>query len=130
MDSKALTVTPGAWSAEAAEYIGRALVHATPAEVEGQVQEGAALFYVHEGEKLIGCYVLRVDRTHAGPEGVIVAAGGDACGVDLVAALLPTIEKQFNGVRGVRIHTSRSGMAKKLGAAGYKLKELVFAKAM
>ena len=127
-NQKTLTIEPGAWSPAASEYIARALVHASPDEVRAQVDAGAALFYVKADDVLIGCYVLRIDQTSTGREGVIVAAGGDYCGVDLIGVLLPKMEAQFTGVDRVRIHTSRAGMGKRLAAAGYRAKELVFSK--
>lgn len=126
---KALTVTPGNWTDAADEYIGRALVDASPAEVRAQVEAGARLFYVYAADELIGCYVLRVDRTATGCEGVVVAGGGDHCGVDLVAVLLPVMESQFSGVDSLRVHTSRPGMVRHLLRAGYRATELVFRKA-
>lgn len=130
MDQKTLTVEAGEWSPVAAEYIGRALVDASPAEIAAQVSAGAALFYVYDGREIIGCYVLRIDQTETGRDGVIVAAGGDHCGADLVAVLLPYMESQFSGVSRIRIHTSRPGMSRKLLAQSYKPSEIVFTKAI
>lgn len=131
MDSqKTLTIEPGQWSSEAADFLQKALVHASTNDIFWQVENGASLFYVKNQDKVIGCYVLRIDETISGREGVIVAASGNHCGIDLVGCLLPHMEAQFNDVRSIRIHTSRTGMAYKLNQHGYRAKEIVFEKVL
>lgn len=93
-----------------------------------QVRRGANVVEVWAGGEMVGAFILRLDSTVDGVDGVIVAAGGNLPGADLTALLLPYIERMFIGVRRVRIHTMRPGMARKLEGAGYKLAELVFVK--
>lgn len=130
MDQVEVRVIPGAWSEAAHRYIQSALVHASANEVRAQVDSGsAALFYAFVGEKMIGAYVLRIDSSTHGPEGVVVAAGGDNCGIDLIATVMPVIEKQFMNVTEIRVHTSRRGMVKSLVEKhGYEEREIVLSK--
>ena len=109
-------------------WLTLALQHASLADLRGQVDAGAALFAVREGARLVGAFVLRVDQTAQGSEGVIVAAGGNLPGFDFTVDLLPHVEALFSGVVAIRIHTARPGMARKLAAAGYMPREMVFAK--
>ncbi|HZX32659.1 MAG TPA: hypothetical protein VFF03_15000 [Rhodocyclaceae bacterium] len=124
-----IRVTQAAWSETLAAALAPAIPDGHPDDLRLQVESGAAaLFRVESGGEEIGGYILRVDQTSQGREGVIVAAGGHLDGVSLVDLLLPHMEAQFAGVRAVRIHTSRPGMAKKLAAHGYRLQEIVLRK--
>lgn len=109
-----------------------ALQHVGLVGIRAQVEAGARLFTVWHGEdddrKMVGALVLRVDESIEGAEGVIVAAGGRLPGFDFTVDLLPHIETLFRGVRCIRIHTARPGMAAKLAAMGYAPREMVFAK--
>ncbi len=125
---KNLTIEPAEWSPAVAMWLTLALQHASLADLRGQVDAGAALFAVREGARLVGAFVLRVDQTAQGSEGVIVAAGGNLPGFDFTVDLLPHVEALFSGVVAIRIHTARPGMARKLAAAGYMPREMVFAK--
>lgn len=128
---KVLSIEPAAWNAEAERLTAQALQHASAAEVRGQVERGGAqLFHVLHGGAIAGAYVLRIDQTADGPEGVIVTAAGHVPGVDLIAALLPTIERQLQGVRAIRYHTARPALARRLHALGYPPSEIVCRKAL
>lgn len=120
-----------AWGPADDELIRPALQHASPADIRYQVEsQGAELWHAKHKGQVIAAYVLRVDSTPEGNEGVIVAAGGALAGFDLTANLLPHVERMFKGCGSVRIHTARPGMAKKLARQGYALRELVFTKAV
>lgn len=129
-----LTIHPAEWCADSERLLGLAMVHATTGDLKFQVESGKALLFQVIREQagtmpaLVGYYVLRVDETADGCEGVLVAAAGDGAGVDLTEAILPVIEKQFIGCRIIRIHTARPGLAKKLHAAGYNMGEMVLRK--
>lgn len=124
---KVLTIEPAAaWSVEAEYLTAQALQHASTAEVRAQVEQGGArLFHVlHEGA-IIGAYVLRIDYTADGDEGVIVTASGGVPGVDLIASILSTIEQQLKGCRAIRFHTARTALARRMHALGYDASEIV-----
>lgn len=123
-----VTIKPAPWSAESAMWLTLALQHATVADLRAQVEAGAALFAVESSGRMVGAFVLRLDQTAQGAEGVIVAAGGNLPGFDFTADLLPHVEDLFSGVVAIRIHTARPGMARKLAAAGYLPREVVFSK--
>lgn len=116
----------GEWSPEAERLLSLACVHATPGELKGQFEAGAALFFARCDGEVVGAYLLRVD----GSEGVIIAAAGDGRGIDLVGTLLPVMERQFLNCATVRIHTSRAGMVRRLTEAGYEPREIVLAKVL
>lgn len=99
-------------------------------DLRRQVETGAGLFEVTEGEGLVGYYVLRVDTLAAGRELVVVAGAGRLTGVDLLAVMLTVIEAQARatGCRWLRIHTNRKGMYKRLPALGYMPAEVVYRK--
>lgn len=125
-DPQALTITPGAWGPSADRIIAQAHQQATPAEIRAQVEGGgASLFYVLAGGETVGAFVLRVDRTAEGAEGVIVSGAGSLPGVDLIAACMPSIERLFVGVRAIRYHTARPALARRLARMGYGPTEIV-----
>lgn len=89
---------------------------------------GAEFFeVVHQGA-VVARWALRVDRTAAGREGVIVAAVGGMRGIDLTRSFLPIIERQLDGVDVVKIETPRKGLVAKLLAQGYKVEGYVLRK--
>lgn len=125
--SQEVKISPCKW----ADSIEALLLKAGPVEdIKRQVEtEGAKVFKVEIDGALAAAFVLRIDSLVDGDEGVIVAAGGDGGDVNLTDALLPHIEKIFQGVRTVRIHTRRHGLAKKLVQKhGYGMTELVLTK--
>lgn len=122
--SGALTVEAVAWCEEAGEMLADSLFSAANvAELKAQAEAGAVLFRVHRDGKTAAYYLLRVD----GREGVLVAAAGRD-EIDLTAAVLPHIERQFIGCEGLRIHTGRPGLVRKLAALGYGGVEFVLRK--
>jgi hypothetical protein len=125
-DPQTLTIAPGAWCAEADRLIGQAAQHATPDDISQQVERGGArLFYVKQGAAIVAAFVLRVDQTAHGPEGVIVAAAGKAQGIDLTATCMPVIESLFVDCVSIRYHTASPALARKLASFGYVPREIV-----
>lgn len=106
--------------------IAQAHQHATLAEIRHQVEcLGARLFYVKAQGQAVGAFVLRMDTTPEGAEGVIVSAAGSVPGVDLIAACLPSIEARFQNVRAIRFHTASPALARRMAALGYEATEIV-----
>lgn len=128
---KRLTIAPGAWGLDAERLIGQALTHATPGDIRHQIDHhGARLFYVESDGERVGAFVLRVDDTPTGAEGVIVAGAGQLGGVDLMASCMPAIESMFVNCKRVRFHTARAAVARKLHAIGYEPCEIVCMKTL
>lgn len=127
----ALTLSPVQWSEEIADHLDRAKGFATRDDLKKQAVDGAASCFAiqHEG-RTVGAYMLRIDRPASGPEGVIVAAAGHLDGVQLMDTVLPHIERQLvdAGCLTIRAHTSRPGIARKLGLRGYGMAEIVLFK--
>lgn len=123
-----MTIDPAVWSDDAGQVLAAAVSHASVEDIRRQVEAGAALFQVTAKGAVVGYYVLRVDKLSAGCEGVLVAAAGRIPGVDLTAALVPVIERQFIGCVSMRVHTNRPGLVKKLAAQGYGGAEIVVRK--
>lgn len=126
---KALVISlkVGPWSGAAEEWLaltGREHVE----EYYQQYQHGARLIYVRCGGVVSGALLLRIDYLPGAVEGVIVAAGCNVPGVDLVADVLPAVERMFGGVDAIRVHTARPGLVKKLRASGYEAVEVVLKK--
>lgn len=114
------------WCDSAEKMLSPAIPNWSVSELKKEIERrDSALFSVSRigSENPLGFYVLRKD----GDEGVIVAAGGRA-GFSLVDAVLPIAEKQFIGVKTIRIHTARKGLAKKLKQQGYREQEIVLTK--
>lgn len=126
-----VTVRPQSWNMHAAELLALAEAAADLSALAAMVQLGEAyLFHVEdEAGDLLGAYVLRMDRGPFGPEGVVMSAAGRA-DFDLVANILPHVERQFCGAALVRFHTSRPGLIRKAAKQGYRPKEFVMVKDM
>ena len=125
-DTQTLTIKAAAWGRDAERLIPLAHTAAGLAEVRDQVQSGAASLFLIEVEgQTVGAFVLRVDHTAAGSEGVIVSGVGRLHGVDLVEACIPQIERMFVGVSAIRYHTAQPALARKLAAWGYQAAEIV-----
>lgn len=125
-DPQSLTIEPGDWTNEADRLIAQAHQHASTAEIRAQVEGGAArLFYVKHAGAIVGAFVLRVDSTADGAEGVIVSGAGGMPGVNLVDSCLPAVETLFQGVKAIRYHTARPALARRLAAHGYQASEIV-----
>ena len=123
-----MSLVPGEWGDDAAHWLGRALASATLQDLYRQWQHGAKLYRVmHEGE-CVGAYLLRVDQTNNGPQGVIVAAAAELGGVDMVQTCVPAIEARFSGVRSIRFHTAKPAVARKMARMGYGPQELICVK--
>lgn len=129
-NQKSLTIVPALWSKAAASALSEAVPFASSDDLKAQVKAGASLFAVFCDAQPVGFYLLRVDQTESGAEGVLVAASGDLAGVDLTATLVPVIEKQFTGCRSMRIHTARPGLARKLARMGYRAGEIILRKTL
>lgn len=125
-----VTVKPSTWTADTDTWLVFAQQHATLSDLREQIGQGAALFHVYQAGKMVGAMILRVDQSASGAEGVVVAAAGRLPGFDFTLDLLPHVERLFHGVKSVRIHTARPGMARKLAASGYTPTEMVFSKAI
>lgn len=126
-----LTIAPAAWSGDAEELLRKANEGAALADVREQVQAGTARLFMlaeHDNAAPCGAFVLRVDQTAAGPQGVIVSAAGHREGVSLIDAVLPHIEGLFQGVRSIRLHTGNPALARRLAARGYAPAEIVSVK--
>lgn len=125
-DPQTVSIQAGAWGNDAERLISQAHQSASPEEIRAQIEGGGAeLFYVKTGATIAGAFVLRVDHTAAGSEGVIVSAAGHIDGVDLIEVCLPAIEKMFYGVRAIRFHTARPALARRLAGWGYQASEIV-----
>lgn len=130
-DPQTLTLEAGAWGPQADRLIATAHQHATTAEIRHQVEcQGARLFYVKAGEAIVGAFVLRVDHTPEGSEGVIVSGAGSVPGLDLIGLCMPAIESLFRGVRAIRFHTARPALARRMAMQGYEAAEIVCRKEM
>jgi len=113
------------WGAEAESLIGGHESARDLDSIRAQVQAGAAvLFHVEQsGGEMVAAVVLRVDDL----EGVIVSAAG-VPGFDLTRDVLPAMERRFEGVESIRIHTGRPGLCRKLTRQGYEAAEIVMRK--
>ena len=80
---------------------------------------GAQLFEVVVAGAVVARYALRMDQHDNGREIVVVAAAGGLPGVDLVASVLPNIEKQGAGADRMTLRTRRPGLVRKLKKQGW-----------
>lgn len=120
-----LTIEAGAWGPDAEVWLEQATASATLADLKAQAEGGGQVFYVRHQGATVGAFLLRVDMTATGGEGVIVAAAAKLDGVDMIASCLPAIESKFQGCRRIRYHTETPALARKLGAWGYTAREIV-----
>lgn len=84
----------------------------------GEACAGAMTWAVeNEAGQVVMAYAMRV----GGGVCWVVAAGGEARGVDLVKATMPTIERQARamGCSQVAVTTCRPGLVRKLRAQGF-----------
>jgi hypothetical protein len=125
-----ISVLPAIWCADSETWLNFARQHASLADLQEQVEQGAALFHVFCDARLVGAFILRIDESASGSEGVIVAGAGRLPGFDFIVDLVPHIEKLFRNVNSIRIHTARPGLIKKLAKAGYEASEMVLRKAV
>jgi len=124
-----IAIRPAVWEPDIEALVRIAAPDAVD-DIRMQVDSGAAsVFDVAIDGQRAAAFVLRVDHLAAGPQGVIVAAAGDGGGIDLVGVLLPHVEAMFGPVvDSIRVHTARTGMARRLAGQGYRLTELVLEK--
>ncbi|MEG0923297.1 MAG: hypothetical protein RSG22_18050 [Comamonas sp.] len=127
-DPQQISLVPGEWGVDAEFWLAKALASATLLELQRQWQNGAKLYRVmYEGE-CVGAYLLRVDSTARGPQGVIVAAAAELAGVDMIQTCMPAIEARFCGVKSIRFHTAKPAVARKMARMGYGPQELICVK--
>ncbi len=125
-DEKRLKIVSSPWTEKANGLIAQAVRPLSLVNVRRQVEDGQAqLFQVMDGKKVVGAFILRVDKTATGCEGVIVAGAGQCDGVDMINTCMPAIEKMFIGCDRIRYHTEKPALARKLSAMGYSGGELV-----
>lgn len=127
-DQKALTIEAGPWGPDAVAWLSQALGTSTIEDLQGQADNGAALFYIRSEGKCVGAFLLRIDVEPEGPQGVIVAGAARDEGVDILASVMPSIESRFQGVTSIRYHTNRPGLVKRLASMGYAWREIICVK--
>ena len=128
-DEKPLSIEPAEWTDKAGAMLAEAAPFGSLAEIRAQGVEGpAVLFHIYHGGDLVGAFVLRVDHTATGNEGVIVAGAAKVQGVDMLALCMPHIESLFHGCARIRYHTSRPALARRLLSRGYAPREIVSVK--
>lgn len=127
-DPQQISLVPGEWGADAEFWLAKALASATLHDLKRQWQHGAKLYRVMHGLECVGAYLLRVDQTASGPQGVIVAAAAELDGVDMIQTCMPAIEARFCGVRSIRFHTAKPAVARKMARMGYGPQELICVK--
>ena len=121
-----LTLRPGIWNERAEFWIELAMQHASTDNVRQQVEsQAASLFYVEFGNAVVGAFVLRIDELSQHNEGVIVAGSGCFKGIDLIADIVPAIEKMFINCATIRYHTANPAVARKMQKQGYQIAEIV-----
>lgn len=91
------------------------------------VLDGAMFFRVFDDGVPVAFYVLRASRGRAGVAARVVLAHGRA-DFDLVANVLPMIERQCAGCRVLRVETRRPGLVRKLERAGYQQSSVILTK--
>lgn len=127
-DPQQISLVPGEWGVDAEFWLAKALASATLQDLHRQWQNGAKLYRVMHGPECVGAYLLRVDSTPNGPQGVIVAAAAELDGVDMIQTCMPAIEARFCGVRSIRFHTAKPAVARKMARMGYGPQELICVK--
>ena len=123
-----ISISPAEWSAELAFWLGQALATATLQDLQKQIEAGAKAFAIYAGGQMVGAFLLRVDATSKGPQGVIVAAASSVPGVDMTVSVVPVIESLFTGVQSVRFHTAKPAVARKMRGLGYRQEEIICVK--
>ncbi len=123
MGALTLQIAPGRFDDAAREAYQRAMRHDTTGGLVSldSVLAGAHLFDVLRGGEIVARYALRVENREFGSKGVIVAAAGGVRGADLVASMVPTIERQFSNVRLIEVVTARRALVGKLIPQGYRV---------
>lgn len=127
---KEISIAAGQWGQDVEPWLAQALATATLQDLRNQVQAGAVLFRVLHAGATVGAFLLRVDDTPQGKEGVIVAAAAALDGVDMIATVMPIIESRFQGVRAIRYHTRKPALVRKMARLGYMAQEVICVKAV
>ncbi|WP_249191191.1 hypothetical protein [Burkholderia vietnamiensis] len=83
-----------------------------------ELVHGELLCRVYADGEPVAIYVLHFYTAQEGREAFITLAYGRAA-LDLCRVVLPLIELQCAGCRGIGMRTKRPGLKRKLGAAGY-----------
>jgi hypothetical protein len=121
------------WSCTVANILQSAVGHDDIEDLRQCVEQGATLYAVFDDEGHIrGAYILRIEATATGREGVIVAGAGRINGGSIAAACLPLMEDQLraSGAVRVRVHVSAPAMERMMGLAGYARREIVLSKGL
>lgn len=124
------------WGSDAKAWLARCVGHGrvTIDALLRQVANGADLFVIRDQatNQSCGAFILRTDEVDGGHEGVIVAAACEINGVDAIDVFLPDIERRFRsaGCLGVRFHSIRPGLMRKMLPHGYAPDEFVSYKAL
>lgn len=125
-DPEKLTLDPATWGEASTLWLSQATGADSLPDIADQVQSGrASLFHIHQGGAVVGAFVLRIDTTAKGPQGVIVAAAAKLQGVDMLSTCLPSIEGMFKGCHSIRYHTNRAALARRMNLLGYRAAEIV-----
>ena len=123
-----MTIEPGPWSADAEVWLSKALGHSTIDDLKSQWEQGAALFYVRHQGATVGAFLLRVDKTERGGEGVIVAVSVEVPGIDMMNTIMASIESRFQGCKTLRFNTNNAALLRKLARIGYMPREIIAVK--
>ncbi len=127
----AVTIAPGSWGDASAYWIEQALDADAVPSVRAQVDAGiASLFSVRVDGEDVGAFVCRIDRFPTHAEGVIMAGAACMPGIDIIATIVPEIEKKFIGCAAVRYHTGRVSLAKRMAKLGYVPDEIICRKSL
>lgn len=129
-EEKRLTIHQATWTPAVSAFIASALTKGvTLDDMKARTDDGAKLFALKdETGATVGAFLLQVDQFAEHDEGVIVAAGGNVPGVDLMRVMVPAIESMFVGCKTVRTHTEKPAVARKYARLGYRVAELVLVK--
>lgn len=125
-----LALTSCDWTDEIADHLVKAISHATREDLHMQIERGAVCYAIRQDGALIGAYMLRIDQTASGAQGVIIAASGHLDGLDLLDTVYPAIEGQLEaaGCTSVRVHTARPGIGRMMMRRGFGAFEIVLTK--
>lgn len=124
--SEEIAITAGAWSKDADSWLSSAIRFPFMDGLREQVEQGiATLFYMTVNNETCGAFVLRIDKCGQINEGVICAASASHNGIDMMASIVPAIEKMFIGCHAIRFHTNTPAVARKMARFGYAADEII-----
>lgn len=133
---KSLTLRPSTWLPSHAALFARALrcdPMVTPVTLQENVAAGRALLFdvVDADGEILGAVVLRVEKRELGAEGVIDAAAGRLpFARSRFPVLVRAIEKQFYGVKFIRIDTASRSIMKAFARLGYSPRQMTLQRAV